>query len=790
MPGLRLLLSFLEYAQKSSVRNQIFLSHHLAFPTALNYSLHIAWNCSFKRVAMKDLSSRFEFDEDALVLGDPKTLRGTLWRVYDRKNGSAERRLRTWRKTNSDLDIELRSLWRHEMRQVSRIMRYRDAADVIVDIIEEVEDEDEFALLLADRGEPIKSAKQRRNTATAPRGAQRILIWQNLERVARALGILHDQAIVHGRLTHECIFTEGSSAPDFRLSGFEWSVRLGVDTDDGPAAHSWSRFRAPCSFYADWAALGNIAADLLCETANFSTYEESGSQLTSSERRLLRLLISPRAIEPIDARIVVREITNVIEDLKRSAGGRFGALVLFPSPAELSQAIADYLDDALDPDDFGAQLSWLEDDLSDEVRIIKTSSQTNDRRCTLVTDTFRYTILPMHGADSWQIGYLAKIIRNDGRGTGTDEPEVLGHPVQVFANKKSAIDSRRALWPSAIDWEMLTKTDVEEVKFAPDVRDALFVIEIVEATAETLNAFPVSSIEYDQSSHELKVSLECDAARKALLQEAGMRPDIDRLSFLLEKADDAVWRLSSSPKLGRETSWDIELEFLRIEEGENGKMFVFEGDQAPSGQLFLKPPRDQGQESATRRRIRNIAKLRGRTDVVVGLDDPWKTRRKRPAQELAELSKLKLDPTKTKAADLIAEIEPYVCVVGPPGVGKTYLATSLISEILENKTDARILVAAQSHEALKNLDEALRNSLDQKVMIVRIGNEDNRFDDIDNSSYKELKSIRESTAISGLQYRRFRESIDNTLAAHKRNQRTDRISRLSDFMLVPLISPT
>ncbi|PLW76038.1 hypothetical protein C0081_16725, partial [Cohaesibacter celericrescens] len=85
---------------------------------------------------MNSLNDRFDFDDDAIAPGDEAILQGTLWRVYDNASGSAERRLRTWKKTGGDIDDELRSLWRHEMRQVRRLMRYRDASDLIVDVLE------------------------------------------------------------------------------------------------------------------------------------------------------------------------------------------------------------------------------------------------------------------------------------------------------------------------------------------------------------------------------------------------------------------------------------------------------------------------------------------------------------------------------------------------------------------------------------------------------------------------------------------------------------------------------
>ena len=98
------------------------------------------------------LSKRFDFIDDAArAPGDPAILRGAVFAVFDRQ-AEIERGLRIWRKTGTSIDADLRELWLHELRQVRRLMASAGASDVIVELIEPVEDDHEFAVVLTESG--------------------------------------------------------------------------------------------------------------------------------------------------------------------------------------------------------------------------------------------------------------------------------------------------------------------------------------------------------------------------------------------------------------------------------------------------------------------------------------------------------------------------------------------------------------------------------------------------------------------------------------------------------------
>ena len=183
------------------------------------------------RTRILPLDERFTFLGDAVAPGDQAALKPALYEVEDRVTGAA-RSLKLWRKTGTLIDDDLRGLWRHEMRQVQRVMSYAGARDVIVDIVEFVEDAEFFGVLLECAGHPLSAKKlnvKRQHWLHDLKATRaRTLLWKNIRRIAAGLGIVHAQGLVHGRLSADVIMTEGADDPDFQLGGFEWSLWLGA----------------------------------------------------------------------------------------------------------------------------------------------------------------------------------------------------------------------------------------------------------------------------------------------------------------------------------------------------------------------------------------------------------------------------------------------------------------------------------------------------------------------------------------------------------------------------------
>lgn len=145
------------------------------------------------------LEDRFEFQGDAVAVIEGPILRTALHRVVERTT-EAQRALRLWRKTGTSADRDLRQFWEHERRQVQRLMATAGTADLVVNVLEFVEDEAEFGVVLEDAGMPLSRLRERadrhhwiRHEAVA---TTRIILWRNLARLAQALGLLHGQGMI------------------------------------------------------------------------------------------------------------------------------------------------------------------------------------------------------------------------------------------------------------------------------------------------------------------------------------------------------------------------------------------------------------------------------------------------------------------------------------------------------------------------------------------------------------------------------------------------------------------
>ncbi|HCE24385.1 MAG TPA: hypothetical protein DF282_18025, partial [Hyphomonas sp.] len=332
-----------------------------------------------------------------------------------------------------------------------------------------------------------------------------------------------------------------------------------------------------------------VAADLLGSEQS----DPAISNMTSKDQRVLRLLTVPRPNQPLDAKTVAREIETVVLDLLRLESGRQGKLILIPNPATLGPKLIEHLGNAIDPDNFSDHCKWLQADLQSDVRVAPRFDGGQRQQCEIVTSSFRYVVEPLRHAPDWRIGYLRALIPNDGRGTGAADPRDLDSPIVVVPNRKDAYDLSRKLGPSAIEWDQYSRPPDEDPLASANVLDALLSIEVIEAVASTLDAFPVAVVEGASEGQSVALQLVDDDEHQALVEQVGLRPDSERLGDLLDSSDDTPWRLSNSPKLGWSGSADIDIDFTHSDYAQNGEQFhFFDCHEIPAGKLFLKPPRD------------------------------------------------------------------------------------------------------------------------------------------------------------------------------------------------------
>jgi hypothetical protein len=684
------------------------------------------------------LGERFEFFNDEVNRHDHSALRSAVYQVTEKANG-ATRTLKLWRKTGTDADNDLRELWLHEMRQVHRLMAYEGARDVIVNVVEFVEDTEEFGILLDSFGQPL-SAKLRvahRNhwLQTLGAGRSRSLFWRNIRRIVTAVGIVHAQGLVHGRIDQDAILTEGANEPDFQLGGLEWSLRLGFGTDTpshaslGPTGAS---IRAEAYSYAhDWRDLGRLAASLLgLKVASSGDVDADGNgpttpNTTNAERLLLRRLEMPSRAESLDATSVSRAIDDILAELggsQRVQAGTF--LIVFDRSSTPGQVVTKATNNAIAIDDYRKQLEWLRQDLKSGATLsVPNDFEPSSGHLTLITSSVIYRLYPyieVGGEASWDIAVCKVLNRHitPGWDYSGDVQHTIAQPIRLLDSIRDVPAERSRLGTDLLEWSAFTeaqkpvRSDIEGI-----VSQALVLVQAVEAVVKALETLPVEIVNVVNENGRKYVTIR--SVDNSLRDEIAERIRLDNTREALRRQfdedrrlEDSSWRLSRSASLGGEQQDDLVVTFTEIvrDNARMGYRFeVDDGDAEIGRKLFLRANQDVGTQQVIGRRLRNIAALNTRRDLLTMLGEPWSTLRKSSDfLDESDTDFRALDTPKQTALRQIWNTLPAMFVVGPPGVGKTRLATEVVRRRFRDDNSTRMLLSAQGHDALDVLESEVR----------------------------------------------------------------------------------
>ncbi len=621
--------------------------------------------------------------------------------------------LRLFKKTGTPLDDDLRAIVGRGLRRIRRVLSSRRARDVLVEVLETVEDQHELAIVMADPGSPISGApqrrgmRQRRYLTSAGRG----VFWRNMVRVAEALALCHDAGIVHGGVSLHSIFSHRDDSADYRLGGVEACVHI-ADGDLKESGHLL-RASAVISFRQDWIDLSAVARTLL------GLDGDNPPALLSVERRMLERLATPPQFQLFDGAVVLDELRNVVTELDRVGSSSEGELVLYASRNVAQSDLPALSSGTIPAADGPAIMQFVADDLlSAGVRLVPAGQDT----ARLMTDLAVYHVRIM-GESIGMIEGAHQRRPNEWMHGAVD----IVHRVHLSRNRASAEERVQNLGPGAKHWRDL----LEPVRSADGTNDvpiwfALILLEAFTLLREQFRLYPAHVLPTPNAeANVVWLAPADDAARDAQRETMGLRPAADALRRELRHDDGkANWTLSQTARLavGRERMPELSYEGSGLINGKVAFAFGTNLAMQVGQRLFLRPRRDTGTERAIRRRLQNIVAARSNVELLRALDDPAQVRMDDVLRDIAAPgappADADMEKSKIEAWDSIVEGRSINVVVGPPGVGKTFLISHLVKSILHETPDARILVSSQNHETLVHMEDELRKFLPATSSIV------------------------------------------------------------------------
>ena len=442
---------------------------------------------------------------------------------------------------------------------------------------------------------------------------------------------------------------------------------------------------------------------------------------------------------------------------------------MFAQSAGLGDAVYNVTNGEIPADEYRAQLEWVKADLDGGATLLISRSFDPARdKANLITSTMTYSLGPLRqdGTAVWDVAVCARAEpRPEGLWIGDQDEHDLMQPIEVVSSVRHAVETRSRLGPNVLDWSGLAAPRGAAGTQSRDdvIRQALLLVQVVEAVVKSLEVYPVQLLEVEQIDGRrfAVVRAEPHNERDVVAKRVGLTHTAAGLKRLFEddhRDAEAKWRFSQAASLGASRHNDVTATFVDVQDHRGRIAYRFEIDEnvPQSGRLFLRLERDVGTEGLIARRLRNIKALTTRVDLTEMLDDPWRVRRssRETLDDEQQRDKYFQDLDIPKRAALVAlwSTMPSYFVVGPPGVGKTRLASETVRRRFSQDRSTRLLVTAQAHDALDHLQDKIKGTLAKNglddVIIVRSAASEQRAtsdEDVHRTGLEFLKLLSESS---------------------------------------------
>jgi hypothetical protein len=703
--------------------------------------------------------------------------------------------VKLWPRRGNDR-IDIRALWNREVRGLRRLQGYPGASQRFMTLQDLGASEDHFFIILEGGRRGILSELLDRrqnvhwllNLAMAPR---RRPLWEGLLRIAEALRVLHDDGTIHRTLSASSVFVGPDGSNDFRLSGFEWSLRV-AGNDGGSTILAKQRVARPpelergpgeFSTATDWFDFGLLAAELFgVQVKSLKKLESLRNAVTQfaafreREKTFLLSLLEPEPDRRLsDGEAVERAILDIVVSLDAvasSSGSPVVVAVRLGPSTELSKAIERIAGNEARADAAENQRRWIENDLRGDIRVI--SRAYPKRRFILKGAKLEYRIfqwdLPQGGA-TWDVGYCDSVEDFPRSFSGDDVLSTGERKLQVrlYPHVRNNINSIR---DKSLSWEKAFPPRVVNQAVEPhlqDVHDFFRVTQQIDTLLIAAQICPVRILETDTVAGltYLVVTPIEEIERNELCAFLKLSPPADQVAdwFGLgaeeiveddeEEPSRDTYSLLDRRTISRDPQGAVKWSFDRAEHHVSGPRYYFVSEQGSvtrQGSTMYLARNFGGTIAQIRRRHKAIEDLRLHTSLLRVVADPYVSSRRGIDHAPEGLASIDLDDSKRRTIEQLWQVHPSFAVQGPPGTGKTTLIQAFFDRLLSEDATAQVLLTAHSHHTVDDVLGktaklfAARPTSDQPIILRLNGREDSEHD-IGSTTDRILSSLTNSEIV-------------------------------------------
>ncbi len=790
------------------------------------------------------------YDIEEQPLSSPQELSGRPSIFSAEKDGELFL-IKHWKRSEQIQDKDVEAIWLHELRQLHRLKGYPGAEDLIATLAEHGRDTNGFYLVLdAQERIPLSQILNNRILLRKPHWIKKLnqasfrsIFWKNIIRISDAIDILHTQGLLHRQLDEDSILTSPTlhhDGKDFQLTGFEWSMRVtglanslneGVQHREEKSTHSFSN---------DWKDLGKVISRILridyhqindTQIPIREISEKSGLMLI--EVTLIRKLLgiipfqSNSKFESLDGSFVRNTATDIIDTLDKSAAR-------LSSPFKLALKISENPDATQNKNSVTAKIQeiyklkygitlaktniselkkFVEDDILDTSQIVKVSAlnqpdpifylkgsqlcyqleafkpnrHSDDSTWELAVCYHAHTEIPTRAAKNIKslplvsnkitLISIKEAYKQYNNGKPSDEE---GSWVSIF-NKFENNETLKSLEQQELINGFIA-CHLTEVAYA---RADIFPIEIVKA-------------EIEGDSWKIHICSKFSEEVERLAKSLNLDPPATRLEKILKRDESEletlVWSLVSGNGFGKEEEETI-LTFNDSDTSEDGTtVYTFTSNTQPPihTNYYIAPNSLQGTLRQLSRRTKALETLACHSELQEVLIAPQKhaTALNSPPPNPKLISEL--DESKQNAFRKTLSTLPLYLVQGPPGVGKTFLVSTLVKQQFEHEADSRLLLTAQSHSTVQHLYHEVCKSLkkddDDEFIVIRCSKQDKNDEtsiiDADEKSKKHINNFMNSAIYLNSNSVEIKSEVRQMLSApiHKRYPLINQLLRCANLV--------